>query len=156
MAQGFRADRLADHIREELSDIIAREVHDPGVGLITITRVQVTADLQIARVYYTTMAVEAARKATAKALARATPFLRHQLAGRLTLRRMPEVEFRFDQSVEQHDRIEKLIHQIHEEEASHPPDVPTDTPTDTPTDGPTNGPTDTSADAPTDEPPHEQ
>jgi ribosome-binding factor A len=118
MAQGFRPDRLGDQIRAELSEIIAREVHDPGVGLITITRVQVTSDLQIARVYYTTMTDAAARKVTAKALQRATPFLRHQLAGRLTLRRMPEIEFRFDQSVEQHDRIEKLIHQIHEEEAS--------------------------------------
>jgi len=121
MAQGFRPDRLGDQIRAEVSEIVAREVHDPKVGLITITKVQVTSDLQIARVFYTTMANEAARTETAKALQRATPFVRHQLAGRLTLRRMPEIEFRFDQSVEQHDRIEKLIQQIHEEEASRPP-----------------------------------
>jgi ribosome-binding factor A len=118
MAQGFRPDRLGDQIRAETSEIVAREVHDPRIGFITITRVQVTSDLQIARVYYTTMTDETARKETAKALLRATPFVRHQLAGRLTLRRMPEIEFRFDQSVEQHDRIEKLLHQIHEEEAS--------------------------------------
>ena len=128
MAQGFRPDRLGDQIRAELSDIVAREVHDPGIGLITITKVQVTSDLQIARVYYTTMANEAARKTTAKALTRATPFLRHQLAGRLSLRRMPEIEFRFDQSVEQHDRIEKLIHQIHEEDAQRERDPQEDEP----------------------------
>ena len=128
MAQGFRPDRLADQIRAELSDIVAREVHDPGIGLITITKVQVTSDLQIARVYYTTMTDEAARKVTANALRRATPFLRHQLAARLTLRRMPEIEFRFDQSVEQHDRIEKLIHQIHEEDAARDRDTPEEEP----------------------------
>jgi ribosome-binding factor A len=128
MAQGFRPDRLGDQIRAEISEIIAREVHDPKVGFVTITRVQVTSDLQIARVYYTTMTSEAARKETAKALQRATPFVRHQLAGRLTLRRMPEIEFRFDQSVEQHDRIEKLLHQIHEEEASHVRDIKDEAP----------------------------
>ena len=120
MAQGFRPDRLADQIRSDVSELLAREVHDPGIGFVTVTRVSVTTDLQIARVYYTTMAAEAARKDTARARKRATPFLRHQLAGRLGLRRMPELEFRFDQSVEQHDRIEKLIQEIHEEEANRP------------------------------------
>ena len=118
MAQGFRPDRLGDQIRTEISELLAREVHDPGVGFVTITRVSLTADLQIARIYYTTMATDAARKDTARALQRVTPFLRRHLAGRLRLRRVPELEFRFDQSVEQHDRIERIIQEIHEEEAS--------------------------------------
>ena len=120
MAQGFRPDRLGDQIRSEISQLLAREVHDPGVGFITLTRVSVTADLQIARVYYTTMAADAARTDTARALERATPFLRRQLAGRLRLRRMPELEFRFDQTVEHQDRVEKLLQEIHEEEARRP------------------------------------
>jgi ribosome-binding factor A len=124
MAQGFRPDRLGDQIRSEISHLLAREVHDPGVGFITITRVSMTPDLQIARVYYTTMATDAARTDTARALERVTPFLRRQLAGRLRLRRMPELEFRFDQSVEQHDRIERIIQEIHEEEASRPEPPP--------------------------------
>jgi ribosome-binding factor A len=122
MAQGFRPDRLGDQIRTELSEILAREVHDPGVGFVTITRVSLTSDLQIARVYYTTMATGAARKDTARALQRANPFLRRQLAGRLGLRRVPEIEFRFDQSVEQHARIEELIHDIHEQDAARQQD----------------------------------
>ena len=105
-------------MRSEISDILAREVHDPGVGFVTITRVSLTADLQIARVYYTTMASGPARKDTARALQRATPFVRRQLAGRLGLRRMPELEFRFDQSIEHQARIEELIHEIHEQDAS--------------------------------------
>ena len=132
MAQGFRPDRLGDQIRAEASDVLAREVHDPGVGFVTITRVQVTADLQIARIFYTSMAGEGMRKAQDEALQRATPFLRRQLAGRLRLRRMPEIEFRFDASVEQLDRIEKLIQEIHEQDASRPtpPDDAEKTPND--------------------------
>jgi ribosome-binding factor A len=124
MAQGFRPDRLGDQIRSETSDILAREVHDPGIGFVTITRVSVTGDLQIARVYYTTLATGAARKDTARALERAKPFVRRQLAGRLTLRRVPELEFRFDQSVEHQARIEQLIHEIHEQDSAREADAP--------------------------------
>ena len=125
MPQGHRPDRLGDQIRAEISDILAREVHDPGVGFVTITRVSLTADLQIARIYYTTMATGAARTETARALERAKPFMRRQLAGRLGLRRMPELQFRFDQTVEHQARIEQLIHEIHEEDAArgHEPDA---------------------------------
>jgi ribosome-binding factor A len=125
MAQAFRPDRLGDQIRAEISELLAREVHDPGVGFVTLTRVEVTADLQIARVFYTTMADEAARKKTAKALERALPFVRRQLAGRLRLRRVPELEFRFDKSIEHQDRIERLIHEIQAERAARP-DTPSD------------------------------
>jgi len=128
MAQGFRPDRLGDQIRNDISELLAREVHDPGVGFVTITRVSVTADLQIARVYYTTMATDQARKDTAKALGRVTPFLRRHLAHRLRLRRVPELEFRFDQTVEQHDRIERIIQELHEEEAARQPDTTADAP----------------------------
>jgi ribosome-binding factor A len=118
MAQGHRPDRVGDQIRQELSELLSRgQVHDPGIGFITLTRVQVTPDLQLARVYYTTMGDEKARKDTAKALQRATPFFRRQVGGRLQLRRVPELEFRFDQSVAHQDRIEQIIRDLHEEEA---------------------------------------
>jgi len=126
MSQGFRPDRLGDQIRTETSDILARDVHDPGIGFVTITRVSLTGDLQIARVYYTTLATGAARKDTARALERARPFVRRQLAGRLRLRRVPEIEFRFDQSIEHQARIEQLIHEIHEQDAARQPDAPAD------------------------------
>jgi ribosome-binding factor A len=128
MAQGFRPDRLADQIRAEISELLARHVHDPGVGFVTLTRVTVTTDLQIAHVYYTTMADEAARKQTAKALTRVLPFLRRQLAGRLRLRRVPELDFRFDRSIEHQDRVERLIHEIQEERAARAEDPSEDDP----------------------------
>jgi ribosome-binding factor A len=118
MAQGHRPDRVGDQIRQELSELLSRgEVHDPGIGFITLTRVKVTADLQLARVFYTTMGDEKGRKETAKALQRATPFFRRQVGGRLQLRRVPELEFRFDESVAHQDRIEQIIRDLHEEDA---------------------------------------
>ncbi len=116
MAQGHRPDRVGDQIRVEVSDLLAREVHDPGIGFVTITRVQVTADLQIARVYYTALGEAAARRNSAKALNRAAPFLRHQVGQRLRLRRVPALEFVFDESIERQERLERLLKEIHEAE----------------------------------------
>jgi ribosome-binding factor A len=116
MAQGHRPQRVGDQIREELSAMLARgEVHDPKIGFITLTRVQVTADLQIARVYYTSLGDAAARKDSQKALDRATPFLRRQIGSRVQLRRVPELEFRFDESIAHQDRIEQILQELHKE-----------------------------------------
>lgn len=121
MARGFRPDRIADLIRVETADLLAREVRDPGLGFVTITRVKVTPDLQIARVFYTTLGEPAARKTTRRALERASPFLRRQLGGRLGLRRVPEIQFIFDESVEQRERIERLLEEIREQSAGNDP-----------------------------------
>ena len=118
MSQGYRPVRVGDQIRQELSQILARgEVHDPGIGFITLTRVQVSPDLQIAHVFYTTLGDDKARRETAKALDRATPFFRRQIGGRLRLRRVPELDFRFDESVEHQDRIEQILRDLHAEDA---------------------------------------
>ena len=109
MAQGSRPDRVGEEIRHELAGLLAREVHDPGIGFITLTRVKVSPDLQLARVFYTMMGDAAAHAATAKALARATPFLRRHIGARIRLRRVPELRFEFDKSVEHQDRIEKIL-----------------------------------------------
>ena len=96
------------------------EVHDPKIGFITLTRVQVSPDLQVARVYYTSLADAAARKDTQKALDRATPFLRRQIGGRVQLRRVPELDFRFDESIAHQDRIEQILQELHQQ--PKPPD----------------------------------
>ena len=119
MAQGHRPDRVGDQIREKLSEMLTRgAVHDPGIGFITLTRVKVSADLQIARVFYTSMGDEKARRETARALERATPFFRRQVGSRLQLRRVPELEFRFDESIAHQDRIEQILRDLHAEEAA--------------------------------------
>lgn len=118
--------------------MLATEVRDPGIGLITITRVKVTADLSLARVYWTVLGEGKELKDTAKALARAVPFLRHLLSQRLTLRRTPELKFQYDESVAAQDRIERIIQDLHAEREQHPelkalveapaPDAKTDEP----------------------------
>ena len=119
---GNRPDRVGEAIRDELSQLIAREVHDPGIGFITLTRVSVTPDLQVARVYYTTLGDEKARKDTARALTRATPFLRRQIGSRIRLRRVPELTFFYDESIAHTDRIEQILQDLKAEAAARAAD----------------------------------
>ena len=120
MAQGSRPDRVADQIRGELASLLAREVHDPGIGFVTLTRVRVSPDLQQARVYYTALGDDQSRQNTARALARASGFLRRQIGARLRLKRTPELAFHYDESIAGQDRIEQLLGEIHAQPA--PPD----------------------------------
>jgi len=109
MGQGSRPERVGEEIRQELSQVLARDVHDPGVGFVTLTRVKVSPDLQLARVYYTQIGDDRQRRETARALERARPFLRRQLGQRMRLRRVPDVQFHFDESVENQERIERIL-----------------------------------------------
>ena len=118
MALSHRIERIQEQVREEVSQMLATEVRDPGVGLVTVTRAKVTADLSLARIYWTILGDAAERKKTAKALERAAPYVRHLLSERLTLRRSPEVKFIFDESVAAQDRIEQIIQEIHAEDAA--------------------------------------
>src|SRR5918999_3385222 len=99
MALSHRVERIQEQVREEVSQMLATEVRDPGVGLVTLTRVKVTADLSLARVYWTILGDEKDRATTKKALERTAGYLRHLLATRMSLRRVPEVKFQFDESI---------------------------------------------------------
>lgn len=128
MPLSHRVERVAEQIREEVSQILATEVADPGIGLVTVTRVKITADLSLARVYWTIMGDAAQRKETAKALTRATPFVRRLLSQRLTLRRAPDVQFLFDQSVAAQDRVEQILYELKQEEAARATDAAPEAP----------------------------
>jgi ribosome-binding factor A len=125
MSQGSRPDRVADQIRSELALLLARDVHDPGIGFVTLTRVQVSPDLQLARVFYTALGDDTARRSSEKALERAASFLRRQIGSRLRLRRVPELRFVYDESVAGQDRIERLLNEIR---ATNPVPKPDDDP----------------------------
>ena len=118
MSQGSRPDRVADQIRSEIALLLSREVHDPGIGFVTLTRVHLSPDLQQARVMYTTLGDEKARANTARALQRAAPFLRRQLGARLRLKRAPELRFHYDDAIAGQDRIEQLLNELHREDAA--------------------------------------
>ncbi|HKY22265.1 MAG TPA: 30S ribosome-binding factor RbfA [Vicinamibacterales bacterium] len=128
MGQGSRPERVADLIRAEVTTMIAREVHDPGIGFVTVTRVQVSNDLQHARIFYTSLGDATARKSSARALERATGFMRSQLGRRLRLRRAPELEFQFDESVGHQDRVAQLLKEIADEHAHTPAETDADLP----------------------------
>jgi len=114
MSQGSRPDRVADQLRGELATLLAREVHDPGIGFVTLTRVQVSPDLQLARVFYTALGDDKTRAASRKALERAAPFLRRQIGARLRLKRTPELTFIYDDSIAGQDRIERILNELNE------------------------------------------
>ena len=112
MSQGSRSDRVADQIRAELALLLTRDVHDPGIGFVTLTRVHLSADLQVARVFYTALGDETTRRNSARALERAVPFLRRQIGSRLRLKRVPELKFHYDDSIAGQDRIEQILNEI--------------------------------------------
>jgi ribosome-binding factor A len=119
MSQGSRPDRVAEQIRSELANLLTREVHDPGIGFVTLTRVHVTPDLQLARVMYTVLGDAKSRTASAKALERATPFLRRHIGSRLRLKRAPELKFVYDEAVEGQDRIEQILNELAQQPRPH-------------------------------------
>ena len=109
MANSQRLRRVADQIQRELSGLLRSELKDPRVGMITLTGVEVSPDLALAKVFFTTLgdADELAR--TEEGLARAAGFLRSELGHRLKLRVTPVVRFVHDPSVERGARLSKLI-----------------------------------------------
>jgi len=124
LALTHRVERIQAQVREEVSQMLATEVRDPGVGLVTVTRAKVTGDLSLTRIYWTILGDAEERKKTVKALERATGFVRHLLAERLGLRRVPEVKFIYDESVAAQSRIEEIIQEIHAADAARVADSP--------------------------------
>ena len=108
-----RVQRVADQIQIELSDIIHRRLKDPRRGFITLTGVDLTPDLKVARVYVSALEAEDLVQGLAT-LKRAKGFLRHQLGQRVRLRHVPELSFFADQSVKEGQRIEELLRELHE------------------------------------------
>jgi len=115
--QGRRIDRIEEQLRMELSEIIEREIHDPRVGLTTVTRVKVSPDLRHGRVFITVLGDDNERKKALEGLRSAASFVRRSLSKRLHhMRRIPELTFDYDESIEQGMRIDKLLDEIKHEE----------------------------------------
>jgi ribosome-binding factor A len=92
--------------------MIQFELKDPRIGFLTVTGVELTSDIQHAKIYYTVMGEEQARTQTARGLEKALPFLRRELGRRLHLRTVPELSFHYDTSIEYGTRIESLLKEI--------------------------------------------
>ena len=118
MPNVYRQEKLGELITAELSDLLRTRLKDPRVGFASITRVDVSGDLRHAKVFVSVMGTPEEQAATMKGLKNANGFLRHELAGRLTLRYMPELAFKLDTSIEEGARILDLIHKVEMEEQS--------------------------------------
>lgn len=110
-------ERVAERVRIELSTLLTRTVRDPAVSGITITHVSMTADLQLARVYYTVLD-GGDRRDTARGLRRAKTYLRRLIGQRLQLRQVPELRFMLDEHLDQQDRLAKIFAEIENERPS--------------------------------------
>ncbi len=115
----LRTTRVNELLREEISQLLLREVKDPRVsrGMVTITEVQATPDLRRAVVYVSHLGTEEERKAALEGLQRSAPFMHRELVHRLKMRNVPELTFRFDPSIERGARLADLIHQVSSERA---------------------------------------
>ncbi len=113
-------------MRAALCTLLQRSVRDPAVRLVTVTHVRMTRDLEHARVYYTTPSDTETRRETARGLRRATAFLRGQLGRRIRVKRVPELTFVYDDSIEREQRIAQVFEELRLAEPVPQPDGPDD------------------------------
>lgn len=112
-----RTERLNDQLREEISDLVQRDLKDPRIGgLVTITEVDVSPDLSQAKVYVSVLGSEEERLGTLRALSAASHFMQRELGKRLTIRRTPALAFVADESIEHGARILHLLDEARESE----------------------------------------
>jgi ribosome-binding factor A len=117
MPQGPRTERVAEEFREILAEEIQR-LKDPRIGFVTVTGVSVSPDLRHAWISYTVLGDEKQERATAAGLRSATAHLRQELGRQVRLKTLPELEFRLDETIAAHERIDEIIERIHREEGS--------------------------------------
>jgi ribosome-binding factor A len=108
-----RTRRLDELLREEINEVIRREVDDPRIGFLTITDVEVASDLRHATVWVSVIGSADEKKQTLRALARAMPFVRQRL-GRLRIRRIPALHIREDDTAARGTRVMKILQELEE------------------------------------------
>lgn len=119
-----RPERVGDLVRAELSSLLLRgEIHDPGIGFVTITQVRMSPDLRSARVYFSCLGGEDAFENARRGFERAAGFLRREIGHRCQLRYAPELHFLPDHSAETGARIEKILRESRGGPAAETPDA---------------------------------
>lgn len=106
-----RSQRVGDLIREEIADIIMHKLKDPRVGFITVTGVDLTEDLKIAKVYISILKEEE-KETTLEIINAARGFIRAELSKRVRMKFIPALSFRIDESIQYGNKIERLLKEI--------------------------------------------
>ncbi len=111
-----RQRKVGELLKSEVSEILRLKMKDPRLGFVTVTEVEVTADMQHARVFVSVLGSDDERAVSFSILKHAEGFVRQSLAKRLTLKTLPEIDFRLDTSVDRGIRILELLEQIKRED----------------------------------------
>ena len=116
MMRHSRADRVQERLKEEISKILEYELKDPRIGMITITRAEMTGDLRFARVYYSVMGDEKKKENAQKGLESATGFIKKLIGERIRLKFLPDIVFKYDDSLEYAQHISEVLEKIKEQQ----------------------------------------
>ena len=115
-----RPQRVGDLIREIICEMLLRDLSDPRLESVTITEVEVTADLKLATVYFSAMGNPSREETSLDGLQSATGYIRKKLGKELRLRYVPDLQFKVDQSFEYGSKIDRLIRTLQEEKSDNP------------------------------------
>lgn len=107
-----RSEKVEQFIKEELSEILRREVNDPRIGFVSVTDVELSVDLRHARVFVSVLGDTDAKAATMAGLESALGYIRRELGQRLQMRYTPDITFRLDESIERGSRVMKLLGEV--------------------------------------------
>ncbi|WP_164215497.1 30S ribosome-binding factor RbfA [Virgibacillus sp. YIM 98842] len=110
----LRAHRVAEQMKKELGEILTRKIKDPRVGFVTVTDVEVTGDLQQAKIFISVLGDEKEKQDTLLGLSKAKGFIRSEIGQRIRLRKTPEIYFEFDEALERGNRIDKILRDLNE------------------------------------------
>lgn len=111
----LKTERIASNLVKEISYILATKIKDRDIRFVTVTDCKVTTDLSFAKVYVTVLD-DRKKEETLKALKNASGYIRRELAERVDIRHIPELQFVFDESIEYGNKIEHIIEQIHDKD----------------------------------------
>ncbi len=115
---GRRTERLGEEIREEVAKIIGRDLKDPRIGFVTVTRVELAHDLRNARIYVGVLGAPAEREKTLIGLRKAAGFVRREVGRRIRMRVTPEIAFQLDRGLDATDRVAKILEEVHSADAA--------------------------------------
>jgi ribosome-binding factor A len=117
MSSKARVERVGQEIQAAIAEVLSRGlIRDPRIGFITLTGVKVSADLRVAQVFYSMIGTEEQRQATQEGLEAAKGFVRREVTSRMKLRVSPEVFFTFDDSLNEGDKIDRLLREVKQKE----------------------------------------
>jgi ribosome-binding factor A len=115
--------QIAEEIQQIISVLIQRELKDPRIGFTTVTQVDVTSDFKYARIFVSVMGTPQEQKEAMQAFASARGWFRRELAHTMTIRTVPELQFKLDTSIEYSDNINRLLNELKEAESQKEPVV---------------------------------